>query len=711
MSPTVRVLLPAALILVAFLAFACGTQLGGPPGAPGQAPGLSRPARSAQAEATPLPTFLPGQDELWIFAEGPRGEAKPAKQEGPGGGSMVARSPAGTVLEVPLRHTDVQANVRGYLATVDLRQQFHNPYAEKIEAIYVFPLPDDAAVREFVLVIGDRQIRGIVREKEEARRIYHAARAQGHRAALLDQARPNVFEQAIANIEPGKSIDVMLRYFHTLAYGQDGYEFVFPMVVGPRYNPTAWQQDAFGGDGSPAPASLGQQGIGAVPAGSPPGTSGQPTEVAYLPPEVQTASALSLTVDVDAGLALQSVSSPSHEIAVESPAPSRAKVKLAGGTTIPNRDFVLRLLPAGNGCSTTLLTHTDASGGYLTMLVHPPAELGDLPRRPMELIFVVDCSGSMKGAPLGQCQAAVEMALQQLGPADTFQLIRFGDTADCMAPAPLAATPANVARGLAHVRALQANGGTEMVSGMRAALDGARDAEKVRFVVFLTDGYIGNERDVFDVVRNNLRGARVFSLGVGSSVNRYLLEGMARLGRGAVGYLLHDEAPGRAVAQLFHRIGHPALTDLQVDWGGATVSEQFPRQLPDLFAGRPVVLTARFHGSAPANVRLRGRVGGGVVELPVPQRASTEDDATAALPAVWARRKIQSLSDYAEIEGHEGAPAEVRQLALTYGLVSAFTSYVAVDASERTAGDYGVTVQVPVPMPAGVRYDTTVSGK
>ena len=690
---SLRAFVPAALVVAAIVLFACNANSpGGPGGGVPVSGGFILPADSL-ASSGALPPCRPGSDELWIFAEGPRDGKRPQQPEGPGGGSMVARNPAGTVLPVPLEHTEVQANVRGYLATVDLRQKFHNPYAEKIEAIYVFPLPDDAAVREFVLVIGERQIRGIVRDKEEAQRIYKQARDQGYRAALLDQARPNVFEQAVANIEPGRSIDVQLRYFHTLVYGSDGYEFVFPMVVGPRYNPPGWQQ-----------------GIGASPAGAP-GSSGQPTEVAYLPPETQSAADLSLCVDVDAGLPLQSVTSPSHQIELARPTASQATVKLAGGSTIPNRDFVLRLLPAGSGCRAAMLTHTDQSGGYLTLLLQPPTELSALPRRPLELVFVVDCSGSMEGAPLRQCQAAVQMALTQLTPADSFQIIRFGNTAECMSKAPLPATPQNVACGNAHVQGLRAGGGTEMLAGMHAALDGARDPERTRFVAFLTDGFIGNECEVFDVVRQRLGPSRVFSLGVGSSVNRYLLEGIARLGRGAVGYLLHDEVPGRAVAQLFERIGHPALADLEIDWGGASVSEVFPARLPDLYVGRPVVLTARFSGEAPANVRIRGCIGGGAVEFPVPPSAWIANDATAALPAVWARKKIQSLSDFAEVEGRAGSPAAVRELALAYGLMSAFTSFVAVDASERTAGDHGVTVQVPVPMPAGVRYDTTVSGK
>ncbi|HEX6812808.1 MAG TPA: VIT domain-containing protein [Planctomycetota bacterium] len=639
-----------------------------------------------------LPPCRPGVDELWIFAEGPRGALNPADRDGPGTGDMVGRSEGGAVLPLPLQHTAVRASVRGYLSTVDVEQRFLNPYAEKIEAVYVFPLPDDAAVRDFVMVVGERQIRGIIRKKEEARAIYHEARAQGFRASLLEQARPNVFEQSVANLEPGKGIDVRLRYFHTLAYGSDGYEFVFPMVVGPRYNPPGWQQ-----------------GIGAVPAGAP-GTSGQPTEVAYLQPEVRAASEVSLAVDVDAGMPLGAVVSPSHTVEVERQGGSCAKVRLAGGSTIPNRDFVLRFEVAGEGSRASLFTCNDKTGGYLTMLVQPPDELRELPRQPLELVFLLDCSGSMSGAPIAQAKAAAELALQLLGPQDSFQIIRFSESASAFGQAPVPATPANLAAGRQYLASLQSEGGTNMLTGVRAALRLPHDREKLRFVAFLTDGYIGNESEVFTAVREDLGSARIFGLGVGSSVNRYLLEGVARLGRGAVGYLLHDEAPGRAVAQLWERISRPALTDLEIDWGGTRVHEVFPPRLPDLFAGRPIVVTARFDGMAPKSVRLRGRVGSGTAEFDAAV-CDAAGEALAALPAVWARRKIQSLSDYAEVEGIEAAPARVEELALSYSLMSAFTSFVAVDASGRTAGEHGTTVQVPVPMPAGVRYSTTVGSK
>lgn len=644
------------------------------------------PGFAAALDAPGLPACRPGSDELWIFSEAPRA-GLPAVADGPRSGQMVGRDAAGALLPMPLQHTDVHASVRSFLSVVDVTQRFANPYEQKIEAVYVFPLPDDAAVRDFVMQIGERQIRGIVRKRDEARAIYLEARQQGYRASLLEQARPNVFEQSVANLEPGAAIDVKLRYFHTLAYGSDGYEFVFPMVVGPRYNPPGWSD-----------------GVGAVTVDGG-GDAHQPVVVPYSPDAVTPPNRVAVQVDLDAGLALADVQSPSHAIDVERRGATGATVRLTGGETVPDRDFVLRFRPGGEGNRACLFTGSDATGGYLTMLVQPPDALRDLPRQPLELVFLLDVSGSMQGTPLRQATAAIEMALGQLDAKDRFEIVCFANGTHAFAGRLVPVDAENVAQARSFLRSVDGRGGTEMLAGIRAALAIPAAPTHRRFVCFLTDGFIGNEVQIFDAVREELGAARVFSLGVGSSVNRFLLEGVARLGRGAVGYLLHDEPPGRAVAQLFEGIAHPALTDVVIDWGGADVRDVFPAQLPDLYAGRPVVVTARYAGEPPRTVQLRGKVGGGAARFDAVACADGGEAATA-LPALWARRKIQALSDYAGLRGAEVSRGEVEQLALGYGLMSAYTSFVAVDASQRTAGDHGTTLTVPVPMPAGVRYES-----
>jgi Ca-activated chloride channel family protein len=604
---------------------------------------------------------------------------------------MLATLP-GTKKEVPvpLKHTDVKTNISGYIATVEVTQKFHNPYDGKIEAKYVFPLPQNAAINEFIMTIGDRRIRGIIREREEAERIYEEARRQGYVASLLTQERPNVFTQSVANIEPGKEIDVNIRYFHTLAYADGWYEYVFPMVVGPRFNPPGYTE-----------------GVGAVARGKH-GISGQKTEVQYLRPGERSGHDISLAVNIEAGVPVEKVVSPSHVIAMNHTGAEKVKVTLSPLDSIPNKDFVLRYKVAGNGIKSALLTHRDERGGFFTLMLYPPDSLSSLRRKPMEMIFVLDCSGSMSGQPIAKAKTAVERALRRLEPDDTFQIIRFSNDASQLGPAPIPATTANVRRGLDYVRSLRGSGGTMMIEGIKAALDFQHDPRRLRFVAFLTDGYIGNEVEILGEVHKRLRATRIFSFGVGSSPNRYLLERMAKLGRGVVAYVGLDDSAGQVMDLFFERVSHAAMTDIAVDWGGMQVSDMYPEHVPDLFVGRPVILTGRFEGTGSTTVRVRGSVGDESREIALPVNLDDLPATHKGIAPVWARMKIADLADRATYDRLSELPEQVKQVALEYGLMSAYTAFVAVDSLTRTAGDYGTTVAVPVPVPEGVRYKTTV---
>jgi Ca-activated chloride channel family protein len=602
----------------------------------------------------------------------------------PKGGELRTRIADRDVV-LPLKHTDVKAEVAGFVGSVNVTQQYHNPYAEKIEAVYVFPLPDDAAVRDFVLQIGERQIRGVVREREEAQRIYLEARRQGHVASLLTQERPNLFTQAVANLEPGKRIDVRISYLHTLRYADETFEFVFPMVVGPRYNPPGTRD-----------------GVGAVPAGAA-GASGQKTELQYLRPEEISAHDVAVEVAIDAGLPIEDPASPSHVVRVERASPQRARVTLSPNDRIPNKDFVLRWKVAGKGVRPALATHRAEDATYVALMLHPPAKLAEVPRRPREMIFVLDCSGSMSGEPLAAAKRSLEKCLQRLSPDDTFQIIRFSDRASAMGAAPVAATPDNVRLGLRHLESLTSEGGTEMLTGIQAALDAPAAPGRHRIVSFMTDGYIGNEREILGEVRRRLGRARIFSFGVGTSVNRHLIEGLARVGRGVSAYVLQGDASERAANELYERIERPALTDLEIDG----LAEAHPSPLPDLHVGRPVVVVGRLKGDGP--IRLRGRIGGEAWETSIEAKAGA---AHPALGSVWARGRIASLHDAMNDSADPMELAqEIRRVALRHGLMSEWTAFVAVDSLSRTEGTHGTTVVQPVPVPKGVRYETTVEKK
>jgi Ca-activated chloride channel family protein len=630
-----------------------------------------------------------GGEELWVIARG----SEPSQQRGddaPGSGALLAEVEEKQI-PMPLKHTDVQASISGYIGEVEVSQQFHNPYSKKIEAVYVFPLPHNAAVNEFIMVIGDRRIRGIIRERQEAEQIYRAARSQGLVASLLTEERPNVFTQSVANIEPGKEIEVRIKYLHTLDYVDGWYEFVFPMVVAPRFNPA----DMTTGIGA---AGRGQR-----------GASGQQTEVQYLKPGERTGHELSLDVHIDAGVPIEQFECSTHEVAHESASREQLDVHLQPRDRLPNKDFVLRYRVAGDRIKSSLLTHQDERGGFFTLMLYPPKQLDALERQPLELVFVIDCSGSMSGQPIAQAKAAVARGLQLLQPEDSFQLITFSMAASRLGSTPLEATGENVRDALKYLNSLDGEGGTMMIEGIKAALDFPHDPARLRFVCFLTDGFIGNEAEILREIHQRLGPSRIFSFGIGSSVNRFLIEQMGKSGRGAVAYLNSKDEAAQVMEDFFERISHPALVDIKIDWGGLKVTGVYPRAVPDLFVGRPVVLCGRFSGNERTALRVTGNTGSKPISLQLPVSFDAPASSHHGLPAVWARAKIADLASQSIRAPDDELPEQIRQIALDYGLMSPFTAFLAVDSASRTGGTDGVSVPVAVPVPDGVKYDTTVN--
>lgn len=625
-------------------------------------------------------------DELWIVSRNP--ETEQAVDNVPGSGSLVAEV-AGQEVPMPLAHTDVKASVNDYISTVEVTQQFNNPFTQKIEANYVFPLPHNAAVNEFIMTIGKRRIRGIVRERKEAKQIYEEARRQGYVATLLTEKRPNIFAQSVANIEPGNEIDVNIKYFSMLDYVDGWYEFVFPMVVGPRFNPPGTTN-----------------GIGAVSRETA-GTSGQSTEVPYLKPGERNGHDVSLRVDVNAGVPIKQFECKTHAITKTVSSPDHLVVQLNPDDTIPNKDFVLRYRVGADDIKSSLLTCHDERAGYFTLMLLPPEELGTLPRQPLELVFVLDCSGSMSGRPIEQAKAAVERGLGLLRPGDSFQLINFSATTSELGPAPIEATPENVQRGLIYLHSLNAEGGTVMLDGIKAALDFPYDPERQRFICFLTDGYVGNETEILGEIHKRLGDSRIFSFGIGTSVNRYLLDHMAKAGRGAVAYPGPNDSAAGIIEKFFERISHPALTNIKVDWGTMQASEVFPSQIPDLFPGRPVILAGRFSGSAATSIRVTGNRANAAVQLEIPVNTGEPSTSDKSVSNVWARMKIAELADRSTYESDPQLPYEIKQVALDYGLVSPFTSFLALDATDVTQGADATTVPVVVPVPDGMEHEST----
>ncbi len=596
--------------------------------------------------------------------------------------------------ECPLKHTDVKAEVSGHLARVTVTQEFHNPFQEKIEAVYVFPLPQSAAVDDMTMIVGDRKVKGKIKRREEAQAIYEAAREAGQTASLLDQERPNIFTQSVANIAPGAEVKITISYVEFLKYEDGIYEFVFPMVVGPRYIP-----------GQPTGEQASRRGRGWAP------DTNQVPDASRITPRVapKTTRAghdISIEVKLDTGVPIDGLKSTLHEIDVARPDNHRAVVRLKDQATIPNKDFILKFDVAGKKIADAVMTHSGAQGGFFTLILQPPERVTAADVAPKELVFVIDTSGSMSGFPIEKAKETMKLALDNLYPDDTFNLITFSGDTHVLFPQPVPATRENLLRAQRFLASRQGSGGTEMMKAIRAALAPSDEQDHVRIVCFMTDGHVGNDMEIISEVQKH-PNARVFSFGIGSSVNRFLLDKMAEHGRGEVEYVtLEDD--GSAAARRFHeRVRNPLLTDIEIDWAGLPVADVYPKRLTDLFSVKPLILTGRYTSAARGVIRLRGNLAGQnfVKEIPVElPDAQTEHDSLATL---WARTRIDDLmsQDYAGIQNDDPQPdvrEAITQLGLEYKLMTQFTSFVAVEEMTVTDGGQPRRIDVPVEMPEGV---------
>ncbi|MGF1469047.1 MAG: VIT domain-containing protein [Sandaracinaceae bacterium] len=584
--------------------------------------------------------------------------------------------------ELPLRGTDVEARVSGRVAEVFVTQHFENDGETPIEAVYLFPLPDDSAVDRMEMRIGERVIEGGIRGRHDARQTYRAARSEGRRAALLEQQRPNLFAQRVANIAPGERIDVRLRYVQTLPFVDGAYALTFPMVAPRRYDPGRGARDADAlDDGSTTEAVSGR--------------------VDDLPP-------VTLRVEVDAGLPIARIASPTHERArIEHDAERRATVHLEAEGEDRGRDFVLRYAIGSDAPDAALLAHRADGDGWFSLLIQPPTAPDDAAIAPRDVTFVVDTSSSMRGRPLAQARATLRAVIEGLRPADRVNVIGFSDQVRAMAGAPVARADGALERARAFLDELRATGATEMVPAIERGLaDAPAEEGRLPIVVLVTDGYIGNERDVLRSVATHLGDRRVYALGVGGSVNRFLVDRVADLGRGRAMVPALSAEPREVATRFAGLIDRPVFTDVAIDWGGLEVTDVYPRRLPDLFAAQPVVVHGRFRGGGERTVRVRGSVNGvryeRQIDVTLPE-AATEDGPHASQATLWARAAVRDRMNRLALRDDEALIDEVRQLGLAHHLVTAWTSFVAVervDEPAEPAGDDGEVVARPTVRPA-----------
>jgi len=574
--------------------------------------------------------------------------------------------------------TTVHMQVHGLLAEVTVRQTYRNDTAGWREGRYLLPLPENAAVGGLTLRIGERLVEGEVREKQEAKAIYEAAAASGQRASLVSQNRPNLFQTAVANIGPGEEVEIEVRYWQPVDYRDGEFSLGLPLTLTPRYNP------------APDPeASLAMQAMAAQPEALPVALAADGRGLA-LPPTV------ALSAEIVAGIELERVESPTHAVTVWAEGGVH-RVLLAELVEASDRDFELRWAPVPSKAPRSAL-FTDRVGGEdyaLLMIVPPTLPVASLPR---ELILVIDNSGSMSGASMAQAIEAADRALARLKPGDRFNVIRFDDDFDLLFPEPVPAQPGNVARARAFVRSLRAEGGTEMLPPLRAAFAGRAPEGYLRQVVLATDAAIGNEDALLQLVEGARADARLFPVGIGSAPNGHFLRKAAEAGRGTHIVVRDVEEVAEKMDALLARLDRPAMRDVAVDWPG--VAEAYPARIPDLYHGEALQVVARLDAlRGVATVR-------GLAPQPWVRRLLLDGGKATPAPGigrVWARARIDSLEDDIRRGGDiERLRPAVVDVALRHGLVSTYTSLVAVDRTPARPRDAGLgSTQVANATPAG----------
>lgn len=602
------------------------------------------------------------------------------------GALLLDGAAAAPPVEAPLVDTAVSMTVTGLIARVRVAQTFTHAGSGWVNGVYVFPLPERAAVDHLQMTVGERRIEGRIEPRAAARRTYEQARESGRKASLVEQQRPNLFTTRVANIGSGEQVVVSIEYQQTVQVDADGFALRFPLASGIRCIPGTRPVGGFDGGGW-------ARNTDAVPDASaitPPVT---PVGVGHDNP---------VTIDVvlDAGLELAVIESPYHAIAHSERAPGIYDVSLAAGAVPADRDFELRWRPRPAAMPrAALFTEHGPDAGYGLVMLYPP----EAPRAreqalPREVVYVIDTSGSMLGTSIAQARAALAYAIDRLRPGDTFNLLEFNSRVRRFQPQAVPADPANLARARRWVDGLQADGGTEMAAAIEAVLDGREHGERVRQVVFLTDGSVGNEAALLAAIERRRGATRFFTVGIGSAPNSYFMREAASVGHGSFTYIGSAGEVAERMRALVDKLEFPVLADLRLDGLPAGV-EVWPRALPDLYVGEPLMLALRFT-TRPQSLDLSGRLAGRSWATRVPLRGG----ATArGLGVAWAREKIAGL-EQERVRGRDAADieSEVTALALTHHLVTAYTSLVAVDVTPtrpRTVAAHDAAV--PGKVPAG----------
>lgn len=587
--------------------------------------------------------------------------------------------------QLPLKATSADVNIAGVIADVTVKQVYVNSGKNVIEAIYIFPASTRAAVYSMKMRVGDRLITAKIQEKEKARQDYEQAKSEGKNASLLEQQRPNVFQMNVANIMPGDTISIEMCYTELLVPEQGVYEFVYPTVVGPRYS-----------NKPEATASANDKWVS-----NPYTHAGEKPDYTF-----------NIGVNLAAGMPIKDVRCPSHEMTINYENPATAALKLKNtGTSEGNRDVIVQYRLADNKIESGLLLYKNVSPGenfFLAMVQPPPKPTVDqIP--PREYIFIMDVSGSMNGYPIETSKKVMENLIKNIRTTDKFNVLLFAGCANMFMPQSVYATKENLDKALKMIDEQEGSGGTELLAALKKALSVEKQKGFSRTFVIATDGYVDVEKESFELIQNNLHKANFFAFGIGSSVNRFLIEGIAHAGMGE-SFIVTKEEEADAKAEKFRSyIQSPVLTDIKVTYEGFDVYDLEPSNVPDVLAERPVIIFGKWKGNAAGKIKITGKSGKEDFEYVLDVSKAEATPSNRALKYLWARQKIRMLDDFNNAANDNKLTEQITALGLKYNLLTNYTSFIAIDSIVRNKGGKQATVKQPLPLPENVS-DYAVGG-
>lgn len=575
----------------------------------------------------------------------------------------------------PLKKTSVTANIQGTVADTHVVQTYVNEGSKPINASYIFPASTKVTIHGMQMQIGDQTVTAVIKEKEEAKQEFEAAKSEGKSASMLSEERANVFSMDVANIMPGDEVHIDLHYTELITPTEGTYQFVFPTVVGPRY-------------------------VGPIKDDT--GNRDEWAAVPYLPEGTVPASQYDINITVSAGVPITALSSSSHKININWDETTTAHVTLTNPLEYAgNRDFILDYKLTGEEIGTGLALSKGGEENFFMLMVQPPErpQLTDIP--PREYIFVLDVSGSMSGFPLDTAKELMKNLVADLRETDTFNLILFSGTSCQMSSHSLPATKENISKAVKLVSEQNGAGGTELSSALSDALAIPADTDTARNIVIITDGYISGESEIFKLINDNLDQADFFSFGIGSAVNRYLIEGIASIGQGEPFVVTQAKEASEAADRFRTYIQSPVLTDIQVSFDGFDAYDVEPAILPTLYASKPIILLGKWKGEPTGNIQISGKTGTGDYSQSISVADATSNN-DSTLGYLWARKRVERLTDYGVGADDPNVKAEVTQIGLSYHMMTPYTSFIAVLDTVRNPGGEAADVDQPLPLPLEV---------